>query len=221
MSNHAIIVAAGAGKRFGGQKQFQRLHGRPLFTYATSVFDAHEGIQTITLVVPKRQIETTRAMIRDFGFKKVRRVVAGGKRRQDSVVNGLRTLRGKNGVAVIHDAVRPLVSKTLIKRGIDLCRTYKAVIPGVKAGDTVKRCMKQCVQETVPRDELFLIQTPQFYDLRMITKAIARADFRIEYTDEAAMLESLGVPIRVFQGDRYNIKVTDKKDMKLVEKLLS
>ena len=221
MSNHVIIVAAGAGKRFGGQKQFQEVHGRPLFTYATSVFNTLEQISSITLVVPKRRIKAAKRLVKNFGFTKVHRVVPGGKRRQDSVVNGLRTIRNKNGVVIIHDAVRPLVSRKMITKGINLCRTHKAVIPGVRAYDTVKRCLKHRVQETVPRDELYLIQTPQFYDLRMITKAIAQADFDIEYTDEAAILESLGVPIRIFPGDRHNIKVTDKKDLRLVERLLS
>jgi 2-C-methyl-D-erythritol 4-phosphate cytidylyltransferase len=220
MSNHVIIVAAGAGRRFGGPKQFQVVHGRPLFIFAVSVFEAHKAVQTITLVVPKRRIKAAKKAVKNLGFKKVLSVVAGGKRRQDSVVNGLRTLRNKTGVVVIHDAVRPLVSRRMIQRGIHLCRTYKAVIPGIKAYDTVKRCLRHRVEETVPRDDLFLIQTPQFYDLRLIRQAITRADFRIEYTDEATMLESLGVPIRIFQGDRYNIKVTDKKDLRLVEKLL-
>lgn len=221
MSNHVIVVAAGAGKRFGGQKQYQRVLGRPLFTYATGVFDALPAVKTITLVVPKHRVKATRKLVKDLGYRKVWRVVAGGRRRQDSVVNGLRTLRNKSGVVIIHDAVRPLISRALIQRGIRLCRNHKAVIPGVKAYDTVKRCLKSSVQETVPREDLYLVQTPQFYNLRMLTKAIAQADFRIEYTDEAAMLETLGIPIHVYKGDRYNIKVTDKKDLKLVEKLLS
>jgi 2-C-methyl-D-erythritol 4-phosphate cytidylyltransferase len=221
MSNHVIIVAAGTGRRFGGQKQYHSVLGRPLFTYATAVFDALATVKTITLVVPKRKIMATKKLVKDLGYRKVWRVVAGGKRRQDSVVNGLRMLRNKSGVVIIHDAVRPLISKSLIERGIRLCRSHKAVIPGVRAYDTVKRCIRKCVQETVPREDLYLIQTPQFYNLRMLTKAITQADFRIEYTDEAAMLESLGMPVHVYRGDRYNIKITDKKDLRLVEKLLS
>ncbi len=221
MPSHVIIVAAGAGKRFGGQKQFRLLHGRPLFMYATSTFDAHQAVQSITLVVPKRQIRAVRRAVKEFGLEKVHRVISGGRRRQDSVINGLRSIRHKKGILIIHDAVRPLVSKRLIDRGIRLCRTHKAVIPGVKTNDTVKRVIKKRVQETVPREDLFLIQTPQFYSLPMISEAVKRADLRIEYTDEAAMLESMGIPIYIFQGDRYNIKVTDKKDMKLVEKMLS
>jgi 2-C-methyl-D-erythritol 4-phosphate cytidylyltransferase len=221
MPNHAIIVAAGQGRRFGAKKQFCRVHGRPLFSYATHVFETQEQVKTITLVVPKRHVKQVLKYAREEGFNKVRRVVAGGTRRQDSVVNGLRAIRDKSGIVIIHDAVRPLVSKRMIRRGIALCRKYKAVIPGVNAYDTVKRVSKWYVQETVARDDLFLVQTPQFFDLKILRKAIAQADFKLEYTDEAALLESLGLPVRIFQGDRYNIKVTDTRDLKLVEKSVS
>lgn len=221
MSNHAIIVAAGAGKRFGSRKQFHNVSGRPLFIHATTVFATHNLVATVTLVVPKNQLKVIKRIVKETGMKRVRRVVAGGKRRQDSVVNGLRAIPEKNGVVIIHDAVRPFVSKQMISRGINLCRRYKAVIPGVKAYDTVKRALKQRVQETVSREDLYLIQTPQFYDLRVLRRAIAQANFRMEYTDEAAMLESLGVPVRIFPGNRYNIKITDRSDLHMVEKLLS
>jgi 2-C-methyl-D-erythritol 4-phosphate cytidylyltransferase len=220
MANHAIIVAAGAGKRFGGKKQFMRIHGLPLFVYATRVFDNQSSVNDITIVVPKRDIKKTKRQVRDFGFKKVRHVVAGGTRRQDSVANGLRTIRDRSGVVIIHDAVRPLVSSAVIKKGIALCRKYKSVIIGTKVNDTVKRVARRQVQETVPRDDLFLVQTPQFYDIRTIKQAMTKADFRMEYTDEASMLEALGMPVYVFQGDRHNIKVTDRKDLRYVAKYL-
>jgi 2-C-methyl-D-erythritol 4-phosphate cytidylyltransferase len=221
MASHAIIVAAGQGKRFGGKKQFYQVRGYPLYSYAIRTFEDHEQVKSITLVVPKIQVKKVQRYVRGSGFKKVRRIVAGGSRRQDSVANGLRAIREKNGIVIIHDAVRPLVSKKMIRRGITLCRKYRAVIPGVNAYDTVKRVAKWYVQETIARDDLFLIQTPQFYDLGILRKAIVQADFRLEFTDEAALLESLGLPVRIFAGDRYNIKVTDKQDLKLVEKMVS
>jgi 2-C-methyl-D-erythritol 4-phosphate cytidylyltransferase len=220
MANHVIIVAAGAGKRFGSRKQFHTVLGRPLYTYATRTFDVNDRIATVTLVVPKNQIEPTKRTVRELGLRKVRRVVAGGRRRQDSVANGLRAIREKTGVVIIHDAVRPLVSRKMIGKGIALCRKYKAIIPAVKAYDTVKRVSKQRIQETVSREDLFLIQTPQFFDLKILKKAISEIDFRMEYTDEAAILEALGLPVCIFPGDRYNIKVTDRRDLQLVEKLL-
>ena len=220
MANHAIIVAAGTGKRFGGKKQFYPVHGRPLFVYATSVFETHRQIHSIILVVPKRQKERIRKLVKTLGLSKVRHVVSGGQRRQDSVINGLRAIKDKAGVVVIHDAARPLISKKIIGKGIALCRKHKSVILGVKVRDTVKRVAKRRVQETVPRNGLFLIQTPQFYDLRTIRKVITAADPVMEYTDEAAVFESLGLPVYLFTGDPHNMKVTDKQDLKIMEKLL-
>jgi 2-C-methyl-D-erythritol 4-phosphate cytidylyltransferase len=221
MAVHAIIVAAGAGKRFGGKKQFACVNGRPLFVYASNVFQSEKHVETITIVVPKREIKQARKTVRDFGLTKVRHVIEGGRRRQDSVVNGLRAIRSKSGVVIIHDAVRPFVTKRMITRGIAMCRKYKSVILGVRVHDTVKKIAGHRVQETIPREDLFLIQTPQFYDLKTIRKAIANVDFSIEYTDEAAILESLGLPIYIYQGDRHNIKVTDRSDLKYVRKLLA
>ncbi len=220
MGIHAIIVAAGAGRRFGGKKQFFLVRGRPLFFYAASVFQKHNKIDTITVVVPKAKIRSTKKTIRDAGMNKIRSVVAGGKRRQDSVINGLRTVRSKSGIVIIHDAVRPLVTKSMITKGIAMCRKHKAVILAVRVSDTVKRVVKRRVQDTISREDLFLVQTPQFYELRTIRKAMKQADFRVEYTDESAILESLGKPVYVCQGDPANIKVTDRKDLGIVEKTL-
>lgn len=221
MTNHAIIVAAGKGKRFGASKQFFPIFGRPMFVYSALTLNNHQEIDAITIVVPHKDIRRTQRIIKEFRLKKVGQIVAGGKRRQDSVSKGLKTISGRQGVVIIHDAVRPLVSKAMIGRGILLCRKYKSVILGVRVHDTVKRVAGHRVQETLPRNDLFLVQTPQFYDLQTIKRAIALADFRVEYTDEAAILESLGWPVYMFQGDRYNIKVTDKNDLKFVRKLLA
>lgn len=221
MTNHVVIVAAGKGRRFGGIKQFFRIHGRPLLVYSALTLENHQKIDAMTLVVPQREIKRTRKIVKEFKLEKVRHIVAGGRRRQDSVLKGLETITGRNGVVIIHDAVRPIVSNAMIGRGISLCRKYKSVILGVRVHDTVKRVSHRLVRETIPRRDLFLVQTPQFYDLQTIKKAIALADFRVEYTDEAAMLESIGWPVYLFQGDRYNIKVTDKNDLKFVRKLLA
>jgi len=221
MLNHAIIVAAGAGRRFGAKKQFYPVMGQPLFVYATNAFEAHAEIHAIILVVPRAHVKRIRKFLKGLGFKKVLHVVAGGKRRQDSVAKGLATIQDKRGMVIIHDAVRPLVSKTLISRGIRLCQKHKSAIPGIKVRDTVKRVKRQRVAHTIPRHDLYLVQTPQFYDLQTIRKAFLEVDSRIEYTDEAAMLESLGMPVHMFRGEQQNIKVTDKTDLKFVRRILA
>jgi 2-C-methyl-D-erythritol 4-phosphate cytidylyltransferase len=217
---HAIIVAAGAGRRFGARKQFFPVRGRPLLFYATRVFQLHEKVDTITLVVPANKKRATNRIVKDYGLSKVRSIVSGGKRRQDSVVNGLRSLRRNSGVVIIHDAARPLITRAMITKGLTMCRKYKAVILAVRVADTVKKVTRRRVQDTISREDLFLVQTPQFYDLQTIKQAIKHADFHLEYTDEAQILESAGKPVYVCQGDRHNIKVTDRRDLQIVRNSL-
>ncbi len=148
------------------------------------------------------------------------RIVAGGARRQDSVLNAIKTMGRRRGIAVIHDGVRPVVSPRLIKRGINLCKKHGAVIPGMPVNDTVKLVRSNRVIRTLDRRHLFLIQTPQFFDLDLLRKAYQTVCLHHEYTDEAAMLESIGQPVHVFRGDCRNIKITFKKDIQLIGCLL-
>jgi 2-C-methyl-D-erythritol 4-phosphate cytidylyltransferase len=220
MSNYAIVVAAGKGKRFGHTKQFYPLKRRPLILYALDPFEANAHIDDIVVVVPRQKITYTRNLIKKWGYNKIRHVVAGGKQRQDSVLSGLKALRRKAGIVAIHDGCRPLVKSSLINHGIKLCHTYQAVLFGVPVHDTIKRVKKYRVQNTVPRRDLYLIQTPQFFDVNLIRSAYAQADLSIEYTDEAAILESLGWPVYCFLGNRFNIKITEKSDVKAIRTLL-
>jgi 2-C-methyl-D-erythritol 4-phosphate cytidylyltransferase len=220
MSNYAIIVAAGKGKRFGQTKQFYPLKRRPLILYALEPFETNPYINDIVVVVPRRRIPYTNRLITGLGYKKIRHIVAGGKQRQDSVLSGLNKLKRKSGIVAIHDGCRPLVRYSLINRGIKLCHKYQAVIFGVPVHDTIKRVKKHHVQNTVPRRGLYLIQTPQFFDINLIRSAYAKADLSIDYTDEAAMLESLGWPVYCFLGNRFNIKITEKNDVKIITALL-
>ncbi len=220
MRNYAIVVAAGKGKRFGTAKQFHLIYGIPMFIYSVQSFHQNRHIHTIILVVPKRKIETTTQLIKRFKLEKVKKIVAGGKRRQDSVLKGLNQLKRQSGIVLIHDGVRPLVAQSLIDKGIKLCKRHKAVIFGTAIGDTVKEAANRRVVRTVPRRNLFLVQTPQFFDIKLLKKAFRQTIKFDEYTDEAAILEAQSIPVHIFQGQRDNIKVTRKEDLRLIEKLL-
>lgn len=220
MRNYAIVVAAGKGKRFGTAKQFHLIYGIPMFIYSVQSFHQNRHIHTIILVVPKRKIETTTQLIKRFKLEKVKKIVAGGKRRQDSVLKGLNQLKRQSGIVLIHDGVRPLVAQSLIDKGIKLCKRHKAVIFGTAIGDTVKEAANRRVVCTVPRRNLFLVQTPQFFDIKLLKKAFRQTIKFDEYTDEAAILEAQSIPVHIFQGQRDNIKVTRKEDLRLIEKLL-
>lgn len=221
MANSAIIVAAGEGKRFGTAKQFYLLKKRPLFLYALDAFESNKNINTIVLVVPKQRILSLKAELNKRNYKKVRSIVTGGKRRQDSVYNGLSTLKTESGIVAIHDAVRPFISQSSIKRGILSCHKYKAVIFGIPIFDTVKKVNRGVVVKTVSRKNLYLIQTPQFFDINLLREAFRQVDPSVEYTDEAALLESVGKPVHVLIGDRRNIKVTQKADIKILSSILA
>ncbi len=220
MQNHAIIVAAGKGCRFGGYKQFYPFRGRPLLLYGVERFATNRNISTITVVVPRDKIKYTDKLIKQEKMKKVQTVVSGGLRRQDSVLNALNTIKSHSGIVVIHDGVRPVVSERLINRGIRLCKKYKAVIFGTRVYDTLKEVKKNVVVKTVSRAQLYLIQTPQFFEINLIKSAYRNADTSIEYTDEAALLESLGVPVYLYNGDRFNMKITQRIDLRLLSKII-
>lgn len=188
--------------------------------YSIFPFQKNKHIDTIVLVVPKSRLASVRAMVRQYKLDKVKKIVPGGKRRQDSVKNGLSYLRKHKGVIIIHDGVRPLVSQALVNKGIKLCKKYKAVIFGLPIRDTVKKSKGNRIQCTVSRKNLFLVQTPQFFDARLIKNAAEKASKTREYTDEAALLETLDIPVYLFQGQYNNIKITRKEDLQLIEKIV-
>ncbi len=220
MQNHAIIVAAGQGYRFGGYKQFYPFRGRPLLLYSVERFAMNRNINTITIVVPKDRIKYTKKLITQNKIKKVQTIVAGGLRRQDSVLNALNTIKSSSGTVIIHDGVRPVVSEKLVNRGIRLCKKYKAVVFGIRVYDTLKEVKKHIIVKTVSRTQLYLVQTPQFFEISLIKSAFRNADTSIEYTDEAALLESLGIPVYLYKGDRFNFKITQRVDLRLLHKIV-
>ncbi|KPJ73847.1 hypothetical protein AMJ52_02845 [candidate division TA06 bacterium DG_78] len=220
MANYAVIVAAGRSTRFGQTKQFYPFKGRPLILYALDPFETNAHINDIIVVVPRQRITYTRYLIKKWGYKKIRHIVAGGTRRQDSVLCGLNTLKRQSGIVAIHDGCRPIGVSNLISRGIKLCYKYQAVIFGILVHDTIKRVKKYRVQNTVSRSNLYLIQTPQFFSINLIKRAYAQADLSIDYTDEAAILESLGWPVYCFTGNRFNIKITEVSDLRTINTLL-
>ncbi len=220
MPNHAIIVAAGSGRRFGGLKQFFMVHDRPLVLHAIDRFESEPLIDAITVVVPASKIRHIKKLTKAWNLKKIRHIVAGGRQRQDSVFNGLRRIREVRGCIVVHDGVRPVFPKGLIRKGITLCRTYKAVVFGSRIRETIKEVKNRRVIRTVPRKNLFLIKTPQFFECHLLKRAYREADLTTNYTDDAALCESLNIPVYLFPDDRLNLKITRKSDINLIRHAL-
>ena len=214
----AIIVAAGAGKRFGSAKQFALLRGKSVLDRSLEAFVAHPEVDEIVLVLPA---EEDAARYRKPGGKVVA-AVRGGKRRQDSVVRGFERLDSRPAdIVLVHDGVRPLVSREVITRVIAKARECGAAIAAIPVEDTVKEAAGGIVVRTLERENLQRVQTPQAFAREVFDRALRKAREDGFYgTDEAALVERTGHPVAVVPGDRRNIKITTAADLKIAEALL-
>lgn len=214
----AIIVAAGAGTRFGEPKQFAYLKGKPVLEWTLEAFQAHPEVDALVLVLPD-----------DDGLKhyrmrypKVVDCVRGGERRQDSVWQGFRLLdAAAPEIILVHDGARPLVTADLVSRVIAAARADGAAVPVLAIEDTIKEVRDGRVAGTVDRAFLARAQTPQGFRFEVLKKALesARRD-RFYGTDEAALAERLGTPVTAVAGDPKNVKITTPVDMNIAEALL-
>jgi 2-C-methyl-D-erythritol 4-phosphate cytidylyltransferase len=214
----AVIVAAGSGTRMAGaDKLFTEIAGRPLLTHAITAFEVSSAIDRIVLVLSESNLERGRELVKRHAFAKVAAVIPGGTRRQDSVRAGLEALGGCDYVAV-HDGARPLVTPDIINRGIDAARENGAAVPAVPLADTVKEVGTDgVVVRTLDRSRLRAVQTPQVFRYGLLVRA--HREITADVTDDAAMVEALGERVRVFEGERRNLKVTTAKDLELISAL--
>jgi 2-C-methyl-D-erythritol 4-phosphate cytidylyltransferase len=225
MKRVAIIPAGGTGRRMGGEisKQYLLLAGIPILAHTLGVFQSSPLIDEVILAVPGGDIaEVRRTVVEPYGFSRVRLVIAGGRERQDSVKNALAHVKDEHGVVVIHDGVRPFVTGDLIKRAVAAAEMFGAVTTGLPVRDTVKEVDQEGqVVKTVPREGLWLTQTPQAFRIEVILAAYERALADGFYgTDDASLVERTGIPVRMIPGDRENIKVTTPEDLLHGEKII-
>ena len=214
----ALVVAAGAGKRFGEPKQFAYLRGKPVLEWTLERFEDHPEVDAIVLVLPDEQ-DLKHYRMR---YPKIVDIVRGGERRQDSVWQGFRLLDGVSpGIVLVHDGARPLVGADLISRIIAAARTEGAVVPVLAVEDTLKDVRDGRIAGTVDRTFLARAQTPQGFRFELLKQALeaARRD-RFYGTDEAALAERIGLPVAAVPGDPRNIKITTQVDISLAEALL-
>jgi len=221
---YALIVAGGKGARLKSPqpKQYLLLAGVPILTRTLQAFGACDRIDRIIVVVPPADIAFCReAIIPPAGLSKSVQVVAGGSRRQDSVYNGLAAIEGDDSIVAIHDGVRPLAAPETIAACVDATRVHGACIPGVPAWETLKQVRDPgIVASTLPREQVWLAQTPQVFRTGIIRAAHAQA--RQEGflgTDDACLVERLGQEVRIVLGERRNIKITTLEDLAIAEAL--
>jgi 2-C-methyl-D-erythritol 4-phosphate cytidylyltransferase len=222
----AIIPAAGSGIRMENErpKQFLDVDGRPLLAVTLEQFQICPVIHTVILVVPEKDVAYSQnEIVERHGLSKVEKVVVGGERRQDSVRLGIEASRGGCELVLIHDGVRPLVTPDLIVRVVEAAQEHRAVITGLAAKETVKEIDQDAlIMKTYDRQKVWLVQTPQVFRYEDILMAHRRAveEGWEEVTDDALLVERLGIPVKMVEGSEDNIKVTTPQDLELVRFLL-
>lgn len=224
--NRTIIVAAGQGLRMQAdkRKQFLHLSGRPILMHTLSTFNACRNIDQLIVVVPYEEFPYCQEKIlKPAGLEGKVSLVAGGKRRQDSVFNGLKSISDDNGVVLIHDGVRPLVSEEIIEACIKGALKWGSCIPVILPVDTPKQVNNDSViTGSIDRKVLRLAQTPQAFQLPIIRKAHQAAiDNGWQATDDASLVERLGLDVHVVPGMQENLKITTAQDMALARFYLS
>jgi 2-C-methyl-D-erythritol 4-phosphate cytidylyltransferase len=227
MKTVAVIPAAGEGVRMGTglAKQFMELEGRPLLAVTLENFERCSAVESVFVVVPANRVSYCKEkIVNRYGLSKVGQVISGGKRRQDSVRLGLEAAQGKFDLVLIHDGVRPFVQPEFIARIIRAASEHRAVIPALPLKETVKEVGKDGrVAGTIERGSLRLVQTPQAFRYDDILSAHRRAgDENWEgMTDDALLLEMMGIPVTVVEGEEENIKITTPYDLELARFILS
>jgi len=199
-------------------KLFAPLGGQPLLARALRAFQDSPLVDRIALVLSAANLERGRALADACGVGKLTAACEGGPRRQDSVRLGLEALGGCEWV-LVHDGARPLVSAGLIERGLAVARETGAAVPAVPLADTVKQAAADgAVEQTLDRSRLWAAQTPQVFRYDLLLRA--HREITAEVTDDAAMLETLGLPVKLFEGSATNIKVTTPEDLRLAEAII-
>lgn len=222
--NGVVIVAAGTGSRMkmGINKQFIKLEGKEIIAYTIEKFYNNSNIEDIVVVVKEDESEFFKKEILDkYNFKNIK-IAYGGKERQDSVYNGLKSLDKKCDVVLIHDGARPFVSDKIIDNCIEEVKEHKAIVVGVPVKDTIKIIDNdKNIVDTPNRSVLWAVQTPQTFDYNILIDAYKDA-FKSGFygTDDAMLVERIGYKVKMVEGSYNNIKITTKEDLSVGSQIL-
>ncbi len=228
MNIRAIIPAAGKGERIGADipKQYISLAGVPILVYTLEKFQRSELVDEIVLVVGREDVKWVKDRILDGrGLTKVRKVIEGGKERQDSVALGLECIWDKtedDDIVIIHDGARPFINREELNRCIYETQKVGACVLGTKIKETLKSVNENMtIKQTLPCEDLWIVQTPQAFTASLLKKAYIRAkEERFYGTDDASLVERTNHPIRIIPGSLWNIKITYPEDLQLAEQIL-
>jgi len=221
MKYYAIIVAGGSGKRMQMDipKQFLLLKGLPVLMHTIKAFSKSIFHPEILIVLHKDQHNYWTELCKRFDFQIPHTVISGGTERFHSVQNALSTITEESLVAV-HDAVRPLVSEELINSCFKNAAEIGNVVAAVKAHDSIRLLMPNGKNKALHRDDVYIIQTPQIFHSDVLKEAY-KQDFKITFTDDASVVESIGQEINIVEGERNNIKITHPVDLQFATLIVS
>ena len=224
-----IVLAAGKGVRFGPSisKPLIKINSRPLIIYSLDKLSQNPQTKDIIVVANRANIKGIRAALKRYKIAKIKDVILGGSRRQDSVHNGLMAISRRTDLVLIHDAARPFINQEEISRVIKEAKRFGAAILGVPVRATVKKVTRSpghqvtslIVKKTINRGNLWQIQTPQVFKKDLILKAYKKFGHS-EVTDDAMLVEKLGLPVRVVAGSYLNIKITTSEDLIIAKAIL-
>ena len=221
----AIILAGGKGKRMRSaiSKQFIDIKGKPIIYYTLKKFSENKKIDNIIVVLPEDEVKYFKENILKKYELRINKIVIGGKERQDSVYNALKSLKNSStDIVLIHDGARPFISERIINEGIKFAEIYGAAAPGVMPKDTIKvKNEKNFSVDTPNRANLVSIQTPQVFKFDEILECHEKIRYNGEkVTDDTMVVEKYGYSVYLYDGEYTNIKVTTPEDLILGEKLI-
>ncbi|QQK78570.1 2-C-methyl-D-erythritol 4-phosphate cytidylyltransferase [Salicibibacter cibi] len=224
MAYTVIIPAAGQGKRMnaGANKQFLNLQAVPLIVRTLQIFENDEACEAMIVVANKDEMIEMKRLFTDYGLRKVTALVPGGQERQESVYAGLLELNQPEGVVLVHDGARPFVRPEEIRRLVAEVGETQGAVLATKVKDTIKKgSREQMVTETLAREELWSVQTPQAFPHKLLKKAHDVAKKKaFAGTDDASLVEHIGGKIRIVPGNEENIKLTTPYDIGIAEVIL-
>lgn len=225
MKTSVIIAAAGKGERMqmNYNKQYILLSGKPIVAHTIEVFENMDLIYEIILVVGKGEINPVKEdIIYKYNFKKVNKIVEGGKERQYSVYNGLKAVSSDCDMVLVHDGARPFITGSIIEKSIETAKDSGACIVAVRVKDTIKAVNENMeVVHTPDRDSLWAVQTPQAFRYRLLLEAYEKLRIDdMKVTDDAMLIEKLGHTVKIIEGSYENIKITTSEDLILSEGIL-
>ncbi len=217
-----VIAAAGSGLRFRERKQFIVLAGRPVLHHSLDAFAAVADIAEIVVVIPEDDLSVGEELVSIWKEKRTElpvRVIAGGTRRQDSVLLGIEALELSRYV-LVHDAARPLLLQSDVEKLLVVIRETGAAVIGHPSADSLKRVVDGSIVDEIDRRQVWSVQTPQGAEIKRLLRAYAEVGDDREWTDEASLLRAAGVRVTPVEGSRGNMKITSPGDELLVEAIL-